>query len=233
MPNAPDRSAATIQAGLYVVAALCVLGAIAHAIWPNRIDDKTAMFLGLAAVVLIIRDVSKVEFPWMKIEKVRQELKQEVQQVDRRVELIEDQGSLPGSAKARARPHSEEAAITDAEWNSDPNKRKFGGVPASNGRVLEATIKPAAGQSSAACEVRLRVRSTDPARPLRGKVTFHLHPTFGRATTYDAPVKQGVAEDVITSWGRFTVGAEADDGATRLELDLNDVEGGTRKFYMQ
>jgi hypothetical protein len=75
------------------------------------------------------------------------------------------------------------------------------------------------------------VVSTDPARPLAGDVVFHLHPTFGPFSRYTVKAKGGVAEDIFVSYGAFTVGAEADGGATCLELDLMDVEGGTGRFY--
>lgn len=44
-------------------------------------------------------------------------------------------------------------------------------------------------------------------------------------------MKGGIAEDKIVSYGAFTIGAETDNGQTRLELDLMDVPGGTRSFY--
>lgn len=33
------------------------------------------------------------------------------------------------------------------------------------------------------------------------------------------------------SYEASTIGAEADEGKTRLELDLMDVPGGTKRFY--
>jgi hypothetical protein len=35
---------------------------------------------------------------------------------------------------------------------------------------------------------------------------------------------------VIEAWGAFTVGAECDGGATRLELDLAQIPGATETF---
>jgi|GEM_PF-6309349 len=231
-----DRNAQIIQGGLYGIAALCILAAIGHSVWPSRLDDKTAMFLGLAAAVLIIREISKIEFPGVKIERVRQELKKEVQQVDKKVEMIESGGLLPGRAEPAQRVLQRSVAHHTEQkdqWDTDPNKGKFGGLAEVDGRKLTATIKPAAGPSSSACKVRLSVKSTDGSRPLKGSVTFFLHPTFKERKQYDVPVVNGVAQDEIISWGRFTVGAVADDGKTKLELDLAEVEGGTPKFYAQ
>jgi hypothetical protein len=164
--------------------------------------------------------------------KAAKEAKADVRQVDRKIEIIEDLGNLPGSKKGLA-PASAADTEEDDGWNADPNKGQFGGAPKANSRVLEATITPAAGPNSAGCNVLILVRSTDPAKPLTGDVTFHLHPTFGKLARYTVPVKGGKAEDTITSWGSFTVGAVADNGDTRLELDLASVDGGTTKFYAQ
>src|SRR5262249_29716787 len=126
----------------------------------------------------------------------------------------------------------EEAAPGKEETNEDdPNAGKFGGQPEAHGRRLEARIEPLAGPDEALCQIYLTVRSTDPDRPLKGTVRFHLHTTF-RAREEDAlKVKGGRAKEEFPAWGRFTVGAEADDGATRLELNLRDVPGGTDAFY--
>ena len=124
----------------------------------------------------------------------------------------------------------EEAAKNTAVNEDDPNKGQFGGRSRSNDRILEATVQAMSDQTDL-CKVVLKVSSTDPAKkPLTGSVIFHLHPTFARQ---QLPVKvneQGVAVLTLTSWGAFTVGAVADDGQTRLELDLADVSGAPRKF---
>ena len=197
---------------------------------------KSFILLGFCLVAAIsstafIRTLSdKVLDQAKQATKRAREAQAGVTQVDKKIELIEAHGNLPGSINSPATV-AEVGTLEDADWNTDPNKGEFGGAPAANDRVLEATITPAAGSDSAACKVRLCVRSTNPAKPLTGDVTFHLHPTFRQWKSYKVPVKGGVAEDTITSWGRFTVGAVADEGATSLELDLANVSGGTSKFY--
>jgi|SRR5579884_124335 len=228
MIESEKRDERIIQWGLYFVALSCVLAAIGHCVSPDRIDDKTAMFLGLAAGVLIIREISKIRLPGgVIIEKVRRELKE----VEKKVSVIETSGLLPGRPESVETTRRRSTVSSKDLWNSDPHKGQFGGSPQANGRVLEAEIKPAAGPRSSACHVFLRVRSTDPSRPLSGKVTFFLHPTFRDKPQVDVAVVEGIAEYRITSWGWFTVGAAADDGKTRLELDLRNVPGGTKKFY--
>jgi hypothetical protein len=107
----------------------------------------------------------------------------------------------------------------------------FGGRSEANGRKLLAQIRPDGGSHSSRCRVAIRVVSTDPSKPLTGKVKLYLHPTFGQWSSYEIDAIGGMAEDTIVSYGAFTIGAEADDGKTRLELDLIDVPGGTKRFY--
>ena len=59
-----------------------------------------------------------------------------------------------------------------------------------------------------------------------------LH-TLCRTAKYDVHVKDGIAEDEFTSWGAFVIGAEADQGKTRPELNLKNIKGGAAKFYQQ
>lgn len=236
----PPKLARSVVVGM--AASLLVplfLNMISSDLVTNIMDgDKAKPFvlLGFCLVAAIsstafIRTLSdRVLAEAKRATKTAREARADVKQVDRKVEVIEELGHLPGSTKSLATPPSE-ATQGDEAWNTDPNKGKFGGAPKANGRVLEATITPAAGPNSAACNVLLRVRSTDPAKPLTGDVTFHLHPTFGRWARYVVPSKGGIAGDSITSWGVFTVGAVADGGSTKLELNLANVDGGTPKFY--
>lgn len=106
----------------------------------------------------------------------------------------------------------------ESEWNSDPNLGRFGGAPIARDRELSAQVQPL-DEAGTTCAVTIRVRSLDPARPLTGTVTIHLHPTF-HSTVREVPVVDGEAELRIVAAGVFTIGAEADGGATRLELNL-------------
>jgi len=260
------------------VAIISVLFAVLHAIWPNRFDEKTAIFLVIAMAALVLDRVTKLEFFGTKVElrdlieretrSIRQEVRQveagvatkvemvkdelayktdnirrEAKEIEVAVGLIEKRGLREGitgmampdvSSKSILELGKDEEALDASEagsWNKDPNKGQFGGNPKANGRQLEAKITKLAGERSAAANVHIRVFSTDPAKPLTGKVTFYLHPTFGRYAKYSVTAKGGVAEDEITAWGTFTIGVEADGRKTLLELDLMEVPGGSRKFY--
>jgi hypothetical protein len=98
---------------------------------------------------------------------------------------------------------------------NDPQKGQFGGSSVTSDRSLTATVTPVAEDYF---EVELTVKATGPAT-LSGEVEFHLHPTFARAVQ-TVPVVQGQAVLRLFCWGAFTVGAVADAGKTRLELDL-------------
>ena len=231
---------------LVLIAGLSVTAAVMRAYEWESVDEKTAMFLALAIVALLARQISKFEGFGIKFEtvqkmveeegqRVREEIKGDVQQVEEKVNLIETTGHLPGrsdhrSTQTRTAARSVAGKGEDDNWASDPNKGNFGGSPESNGRRLRAEITPAAGPTSAACRVRFWVESTDAAKPLTTDVTFHLHPTFGRRSKYSVTPQNGIAEDTVTSWGAFTIGAVTDSDKTRLELDLAEVPGGTERF---
>jgi len=109
----------------------------------------------------------------------------------------------------------------------DFQKRRWGGRPESNHRTLSARVSPLDDGSFL---VQLQVASTDPAtHPLSGKVRFHLHDTLP-VPAPEMPAVKGVATIELRAHGAFTVGAEADEGATRLELDLATLEGAPREF---
>jgi len=228
-----QTAAAHRSLGLRItVTAVAVALVIAHQVFDFVLDVPTVLLLVVAALPWLQPLLKTVEIFGMKLE--LRDLQETIREVDRKISLIEESAVLPGQGKPTHRaPMSDvvsEASKT-IDWNDDPNRGQFGGSPRNNDRVLEATITPAASRNSAACKVRLKVRSLDEQRPLKGQVTFHLHPTFRKNAKYVVDVVDGVAEDTITAWGVFTVGAEADGGATRLELDLAKVPGGTKKFY--
>jgi hypothetical protein len=64
---------------------------------------------------------------------------------------------------------------------------------------------------------------------LERNVVFHLHPTF-RASVKTVKVRESKATLRLSAWGAFTVGAIADEGATRLELDLATLPDAPKEF---
>jgi len=60
-------------------------------------------------------------------------------------------------------------------------------------------------------------------------VQFYLHPTFANPVQ-TVPVRYGVARLDLKAWGSFTAGAVADEGKTRLELDLSTLKDAPKEF---
>lgn len=135
------------------------------------------------------------------------------------------------AAETRRRQVRQEGAeVADDLWSQDPFAGFADGKSEQNGRRLTAEITPVHG-ATAVNRVHLKVYATDAKRPLTSKVVFHLHPTFDPSEIEVAPDADGVARLDILSAGVFTVGAETDGGATKLELDLKRVPGGSQEFY--
>jgi MinD-like ATPase involved in chromosome partitioning or flagellar assembly len=98
----------------------------------------------------------------------------------------------------------------------DPQKGRWGGTPTANGRALRAQVT---ALSSDWFDVQLEVVATSGAA-LTGEVRFHLHPTC-LTPLQDVTAINNRASLQLSVWGAFTVGVEADDGKTLLELDLS------------
>ena len=116
----------------------------------------------------------------------------------------------------------------DDNVENDPNKGKFGGLHENYGRKIAAVVRETSYDKELFV-VDLEVTSTNEAKPLTGEVTFHLHPSFKNEKEI-IKVINGKAENKLISYGAFTVGVEADNGATRLELDLAELPDAPRIF---
>ena len=76
--------------------------------------------------------------------------------------------------------------------------------------------------------IDLSVESDD-LTPLGGDVEFHLHPSF-KPSVVRVPVQKGRATCRTSGWGAFTAGAIADNGLTRLELNLAELPDAPTVF---
>jgi hypothetical protein len=112
----------------------------------------------------------------------------------------------------------------------DVQRGCWGGSNETNGRRLSASIMSVAGTTEW-FRVRLWVEALPGAAPLTDAVVFHLHPTFPEPNPVVMPVDGFAALERLT-YGAFTVGAEADGGRTRLELDLAAIEDAPRAFVV-
>jgi len=97
----------------------------------------------------------------------------------------------------------------------DPEKGQWGGLRETDSRRVSATV---IDQGNGWFFVGITVAAVG-ASPLTGEVEFHLHPSF-HPSVIRVPVKYGQAILKFPAWGPFTVGVSADEGRTRLELDL-------------
>jgi hypothetical protein len=107
------------------------------------------------------------------------------------------------------------SSSTPPEDFDDPQKGKFGGLSERNGRRINASVS---GLENDWFNINLRLETTGDV-PLKGPVEFYLHPTF-RPDLVRVPSRRGRASLNVRAWGPFTVGAVADEGLTRVELDL-------------
>jgi len=114
------------------------------------------------------------------------------------------------------------------EFPDDPQKGKWGGKSNSRTRELTAIVKKSTLPDLYV--VHLIVRSTDKNDPLTGTVYFHLHNTF--INQNPAIIAQNNKAELKLSmvWGAFTVGVEADNSTTQLELDLAELPNAPDEF---
>jgi hypothetical protein len=134
----------------------------------------------------------------------------------------------PSAASASSTVRSVDGTVAPDASTLDPNKGRFGGLPDQNARRLSAEIAPSE-VGTGLYRLTFTVSSTEPRHPLAGMVEFHLHPTF-RKPIVTSPVVNGIATLTVVSYGAFTVGAVADAGRTRLELDLAQLPEATDEF---
>lgn len=114
------------------------------------------------------------------------------------------------------------AAALDVD---DPQKGQWGGRTSHNGRTLRGWVREL---SANWFEVTLEVAG-QPDRPLESSVEFHLHPIFSPLVR-TVPVLAERATLKLSAWGAFTVGAVTDEGRTRLELDLAELQDAPQVF---
>ena len=131
-------------------------------------------------------------------------------------------GLPPKATRTDVHPESQ------VENDSDPLKHSWEGNLKDRNRSVFAEVHPLEGTNY--YQLRIVVRSTDPNRdPLKGKVKFHLHPSFPNPHP-EIEVKDGEAVLSLISYGSFTLGAETEDGA-KLKIDLaQDVPSVTEQF---
>jgi formylglycine-generating enzyme required for sulfatase activity/tetratricopeptide (TPR) repeat protein len=133
-------------------------------------------------------------------------------------------------------PDTPPEEIKPGSQPNDPWKGVFGGQSERNHRRLSATIGEVIQREDDLYDwhsLTLAVSSTDPSEyPLQGSVQFYLHDSFEGDNKPVVTIGRNLTQAVYrtTAWGAFTVGAIADDGATRLELDLAEQSDLPHEF---
>jgi hypothetical protein len=204
----------------------------------RRIDETTLWYLAVAGALLLLKDVKSLAFGSYKVEFARklEELENKVE--DAQANAVGGGGWAQAAKSADAGVESPQKGQPQAtmrfipvhgQVEDDPWKGVFGNQRVSGTRELDAEVTLIG--TPGLFRVRLQVRSTNPKRdPLRGFVQFFLHPTFGNDRPVVTVGPSGVAELTVTAWGAFTVGALADDGRTKLELDLAELAAAPFEF---
>ena len=194
----------------------------------SHLDDTTLLYLGVAAALILARDLKSFAIGDYKLEFERTRriaLAAKVAAEDAQANALGTGKQRPERGGGGARSVAAPTTGTDDPW-----KGQFGGAPEVNGRRLEATVTERVERVNP-YRVELRVRSTNPqVNPLRGTVQFFLHPTFQNDRPIVTVGPSGEAELTLRAYGAFTVGAVADAGNTRLELDLAELPGAPQTF---
>lgn len=186
-------------------------------------------YVGVATGLLVLPRIKYVEVGKVKVEleKKFEEFKEdlEIKYAPRDPDAIK-QAAQGGNIKAGDEAVDLKKGTGNPVVPDDPQKGQWGGKDEANGRKLTAKVTPDSGSFY---RILLTVKSVDSKHPLTGKVTFHLHDSF-KPDVMTAKVIDGVATLTIFAWGAFTVGVEADDNETKLELDLADLKTAPKAF---
>ena len=243
------RSEAASLGGLprFVISIIVVVTAVAGVLrlWdPERwkgVDATSLLYLGVACVALALPGlpgllrgfkVVKVGTEGITLEQFEQ-VKTKADAALQRADVAESQAQLSRRVLAErlVKPRSrrlELAPGVGSDVPADPQKGKWGGASVSNGRELKGKVTEIEGDQQW-FNVRLVVQAVEGAPPLEGDVVFHLHDTFADQNPV-VVATNGRAVLERLAWGAFTVGAEADHGATRLELDLSTLDDAPPLF---
>lgn len=198
----------------------------------SGLDQTTLLYLGVAAALLLFREVKSLAFGDYKVEfqERLKKVEENVSEVGASINKVE--ADIKGVAGALLDGPGVSTAIQEVA--EDVQKNKWGGSREDNSKyrcVRAGKIRPLKADADFYW-IPLWVESTNPKEhPLRDKQTvrFHLHQSFGEEPIV-VPVMRGVAKRTLVAYGAFTVGIEVLDewGAveSKLEIDLadNDID---------
>jgi hypothetical protein len=128
-------------------------------------------------------------------------------------------------------PSAEHTATSIIKYAIDNQNGQWGKLPENNSRKITTSVVPLPG-NKALFKIIARVISTDINKPIRNKVIFHLQQDFPNKDP-EIYVINGEAKLELIAWGAFTIGAEADEKATKLELDLSQLPDAPLLFAVR
>lgn len=199
------------------------------------VDEVVLMFFVTSGGLLLLRNVQSMSFGNYKIEFSRQ-----LQDLQTKVENAQSL-AMPVQRPSQPVQHPVTDPTKDrigasvvfspqpGDYADDPWRGVFGGSSSNSNRLLTATVSRS--DANGMYRVQMQVKSLDQqADPLRGSVQFFLHDTFSNDRPSVRVTPSGVAELNLSAWGAFTVGALADNGRTKLELNLAEMKEAPVEF---
>lgn len=209
--------------------------------WMKRLDKDTLLYLCAAAAVFLLKHMNAVKIPnIIEFERKLENMKGELHDVKEEAKEARLVAGIAGDAPIVNLPpvtdvtvsnlHTISSTIQPGDYANDPWKGVFGGksVDPVKGRRLAAQVEPLSS-SPGWYSVTLTVTNTEGAPPVTGDVQFFIHDTFLNSRPLVRAVN-GSAVLRLKAWGAFTTGVLADNGETKLELDLADLETAPMEF---
>lgn len=113
---------------------------------------------------------------------------------------------------------------------NDCQKNRWGSSSISGSYSATATINKE-NDTDENFLVTVAVSTTDPENsPIKGNVWFFLHDTFYPRNIFKEISENNTAQTVIGSFEAFTLGIVINNGAVKLELDLNKLENAPEAY---
>jgi len=190
--------------------------------------------LGVIVLVILLPRIQNLSIGTGGINVTLKDLPQKVDDLIKQANAIQANSTGEGGIKATREdsrapvPFTYELKGNNEVYADDPQKGKWGGISERNGRKLSAAITPS--KIHGLYRVTITVESTNKKLPLKGLINFHLHDSFYNPDPVIAVVDGLAVLKLSKVYGAFTVGAEADNGETLLELDLAKLKDAPKEF---
>ncbi len=202
--------------------------------WDN-FDSTTLLYLSVPAALALVSNAKSLKvgsggIEWERLERRVENVAARLQTTEQTVEATQ-LAVASGVGKKESQPHK---AVASGQHqmhsaNDDPLAAEYAGRTRDNGRVISAQVSRVPGVTDW-FRITARVSPDVDAPPLAGPVVFLLHPTFTNPRQVVQPGPNGSARLELVAWGAFTLGAEADNGATRLGIDLSKLTSAPAEF---